>query len=428
MTLTAEQIKEKITILTRERAQIKTRITKLKNYLVNSGSYADGEYIDRNLQKIETDLTTIPRIHEDLTKLEPEVIHKEAEEAIEDDFAELMVLIRKFKEPSRDQNAQSTHDTPTTDARSPSINSHLAAHDYYSSLPKMEVKKFDGKLENWRQWRDWFIPTIHKRETLTNAQRLDLMKRRTSGEAANTISAFTPTDENYAAAWELLESTYDIEHILILRHYDLLMETPVMKKNSAEELKKLTNHVHTQVLAMKALGEKVEHWNTPLVHTILNRLDKETTKEWNRTQQNDVMPTYEELMSYLRKEAVKLTPMTPSGGNQSTPAPFNSQKPKNGNNKSNGQKSHSYLTTSAEKACPLCKEQHTLENCEKFLTLNVSERIQAGRNARLCLNCLRPNHLTRFCRSEKCSTCSKKHNVLLHLSETELGAINKSSA
>lgn len=135
------------------------------------------ESIDRNLQKIETDLTTIPRIHEDLTKLEPEVIHKEAEEAIEDDFAELMVLIRKLKEPRRDENAQSTHDTPATDARSSSITSHLAARDYYSSLPKMEVKKFDGKLENWRQWRDWFIPTIHKLETLTNAQRLDLMKR-----------------------------------------------------------------------------------------------------------------------------------------------------------------------------------------------------------------------------------------------------------
>ncbi|XP_063994326.1 uncharacterized protein LOC135171778 [Diachasmimorpha longicaudata] len=425
MAPTLEEQRERRTTLTRERAQIKSRITKLKNHLEKSGSYADPQYVDRNLSKIKQDLETLPEIQAALTALEPGIDHTEATETITDDFEDLMVMIRRFKDPNRDSNAQTSQQRET---RSAAGSPHLANHDYYLSLPKMEVKRFDGKLENWRPWRDWFIPTIHNRDTLTDAQRLDFMKRTTSGEAANTISAFAITDENYKAAWKLLESTYDIEHVLVLHHYDRLMQTPVMKKNSAEEIRKLVNHVQTQVLAMKGLGEKVEHWDTPLVYTLLNRLDKETAKEWNRTQQGNKMPTYEELMNFLRKEAVKVTSMTPTGAIPSISSNSNAQKQKNGNYKAHGQKAYSLLTSTADKSCPLCKEQHMLENCRKFITLTVPERIQAARSTHLCLNCLRPNHKTRYCKCSTCATCQKKHNTLLHLAEADLGAIKSPSA
>lgn len=119
--------------------------------------------------------------------------------------------------------------------------------------------KFDGTLENWRMYRDWFIQTIHNRENLTDAQRLDYLKRTFTVEAEKTINAFQLSDENYPVAWKLLESTYDIAYVLISLHCDLLLETPVMKKSSAEEIQKLTNHIQTQLLAMKAFGKKLEY-------------------------------------------------------------------------------------------------------------------------------------------------------------------------
>ncbi|XP_015122234.1 uncharacterized protein LOC107044737 [Diachasma alloeum] len=305
-----EAQKARRAVLIQNRGQLKGRITRLTNYLEKSGVYADPSMIDRHLVKIDEELNNLANIEHELTTLEPNVNHSEESENIRFDYEDMQVLIRKFKEPNREATIMGQ---TSSAERTSSSTSCAKPTDYLSSLPKVEVKKFDGKLENFRPYRDWFRKFIHDREGLSDSQRFDYFKRTLTGEAEKMISAFQTTDENYAVAWDLFDSTYNVEYILVFRHCDLLYDTPVMKNSSPEEIRKLINHIQTQILAMKALGEKVENWNTLISHIIMRRMDKDTEREWNRSKQatiNSRLNGYARTLSFLTVPMIgKLFPM-----------------------------------------------------------------------------------------------------------------------
>ncbi|XP_064635241.1 uncharacterized protein LOC135492615 [Lineus longissimus] len=68
-------------------------------------------------------------------------------------------------------------------------------------------------------------------------------------------------------------------------------------------------------------------------------------------------------------------------------------------------------------ACSLCKESHALYRCFRFLNKNSEERNKFTAEAKLCQNCLRPNHGAEKCPSNfTCREpgCGQVHHTLLH--------------
>ncbi|KAG5894791.1 hypothetical protein JTB14_005227 [Gonioctena quinquepunctata] len=66
--------------------------------------------------------------------------------------------------------------------------------------------------------------------------------------------------------------------------------------------------------------------------------------------------------------------------------------------------------------CVFCKDHHHyIQACSKFLKLPVQERIEQIKLIKLCINCLRGNHLNKYCFSGHCRKCNGKHNTLLHI-------------
>lgn len=67
--------------------------------------------------------------------------------------------------------------------------------------------------------------------------------------------------------------------------------------------------------------------------------------------------------------------------------------------------------------CLLCKtEKHSLFACPQFKTLTHDRKMSAVRFNDLCINCLRPGHYVKQCRSgHRCQKCQKSHHSLLHV-------------
>ena len=68
-------------------------------------------------------------------------------------------------------------------------------------------------------------------------------------------------------------------------------------------------------------------------------------------------------------------------------------------------------------SCYLCNGPHTMYYCSTFGSLSVPERKEKVVALKLCLNCLKPNHLAKECNSSfRCRVqgCGLKHNSLLH--------------
>lgn len=155
-----------------------------------------------------------------------------------------------------------------------------------------------------------------------------------------------------------------------------------------------------------------EAWDDLLIHLIVSKLDAATNKVWKITVDNN-LPDLKTLTDFLTKRCQALESI-------------NSRTQGNPVSNANQKQVSKYKNTSVANvattnlACVLCKSNHQLYQCERFIKLSVDERIKTIKKAHLCINCLRSSlHQAKVCNSGSYRKCSKKHNTLLHLSITD---------
>ncbi len=73
--------------------------------------------------------------------------------------------------------------------------------------------------------------------------------------------------------------------------------------------------------------------------------------------------------------------------------------------------------------CVICKsEKHPLYMCPKFKSLNHEHKTSTLKSNSLCMNCMRPGHFVKNCKSlHRCRVCQKPHHTLLHFDEKTKG-------
>lgn len=74
--------------------------------------------------------------------------------------------------------------------------------------------------------------------------------------------------------------------------------------------------------------------------------------------------------------------------------------------------------------CVVCQQLHLIYSCDEFKKPEINARIQIAKDLKLCLNCLRKNHISRDCKS---SLCNKRHHTLLHLANNSSTAAEQQS-
>lgn len=78
-------------------------------------------------------------------------------------------------------------------------------------------------------------------------------------------------------------------------------------------------------------------------------------------------------------------------------------------------------------SCELCKKDHPLKTCSRFLSLGPDERFEVACQYFYCLNCFARSHNRPNCPTElNCQICQKKHNTLLHFA-TQMKTLVKHS-
>ncbi|XP_075150288.1 uncharacterized protein LOC142224396 [Haematobia irritans] len=65
--------------------------------------------------------------------------------------------------------------------------------------------------------------------------------------------------------------------------------------------------------------------------------------------------------------------------------------------------------------CGICKKEHRLATCQKFLNLNLVQKYKTVERLHYCFNCFARSHILSECQSlSRCNTCKEKHHSLLH--------------
>ena len=170
-------------------------------------------------------------------------------------------------------------------------------------LPKIEIKPFGGSLLEWHSFYDTFKSLVHDSDDLPMVQKFHFLRNSLISEAASVIASLNASEEGYLIAWDLLKRRYDQPRQMIHAHIQSLIEFPEISYESPSLLMNLAENMRVHVNALKALNQVAKYKDAFLIYLITKKFDKFIRRAWERTLENNKMPSLQELFDFLDKQA-----------------------------------------------------------------------------------------------------------------------------
>ena len=275
-------------------------------------------------------------------------------------------------------------------------------------LPKLDVPTFDGNVLNWQTFWEHFCVAVHDHTNITDAEKLVYLQNSLKeGSAKSAIEGLSRSGEHYSEAIECLRSRYDRPRLIHQTHVRRIIEIAPLKEGSGKELRRLHDVAQQHLRALKAMKHEP---SGPFITSLLElKLDSGTMFEWQKFSQRFTdVPHYGDLLEFinLRAQASETVASEPK-------ARFT---PKKTNLPSRSVTSFTASASGSGANCILCKtEKHPLYACSRFKSLSHDRMMSTIKANGLCMNCLRPGHFSKQCRSlHRCRKCQKPHHTFLH--------------
>ena len=182
-------------------------------------------------------------------------------------------------------------------------------------LPKLQLPSFTGSYTDWMSFADLFKASVDSNNQLSNSEKLNCLKACVKREAAKLISSVTITDQNYEIAWELLHERYENKRSLVQAHLQAIWSQGSLKSESSTGLRKLLETTNENLRALTELGQPVEYWNAIFVHSLSEKMDPESRKQWQLDHSGTDLLTWKQLAKFLdtRSRALEIGGSKPSG-------------------------------------------------------------------------------------------------------------------
>lgn len=298
-------------------------------------------------------------------------------------------------------------------------------------LPRIEIKKFKGQIENYPEFRDTYIATIDSNKELEEVEKFFYLKSYLEGDAENLIAGFSTTNENYKKAMHLLEETYGRKSVIINLHVSKLINLDKQKKGEVKSLRKLYNEVTIHVRALEALEIHPDQYSIFLVPIVLSKVNEDINIDWAKTKSEsniDVLLEFLKVQVESEENASQV-----KAAFETKPESINIDKESRYKDSRRYQNTGYNSTAAAlqvytqEKRCIFCpnKSNHQTEECKATQKLTNEEIRNILSRENVCFCCMKKNHRIKDCRKLmylKCKRCgSNKHHTILHSDKIEHG-------
>ena len=284
-------------------------------------------------------------------------------------------------------------------------------------LPKLDIPTFDGSILNWRSFWEQFCISVHDRTTLSDSEKLVYLKQSLKGGSAKqTIEGLSRSGDNYGEAIECLKARYDRPRLIHEAHVRAILEAPSLKDGSGKELRHLHDITQQHLRALKSIGYEP---SGPFITSVIElKLDTTTRFEWQKQSQSSTdVPDFHELLDFLNLHAQ-------ASETSVTGKKAYKEEAHHAKRSQHGKFVTSFVANAGNEAnCFVCKtDQHPLYCCTKFKSLPHDRMLSTLKDNNICINCMRPGHFVRQCRSlSRCKKCQKSHHTLLHLDTANEG-------
>lgn len=383
-----------------------------KAKLTRFGSFLEGYNVNNpNLIQLQTRLDAILNILADFDNVQIEIEgidgqtegdHNNERAEFEQNYFELVARAKGFlvsKPPTSLLNSEAI----------PGSSQNSEQHDNIShfniKLPQINLPEYSGSYDKWVQFHDTFESLINKNPLLSKIQKFYYLQAALKGEAAQVIESLTVSEANYEVAWKLLTERFQNKRAIINAHIKGIFDLPNLIKESHVSLRTFLDTFLRHFRSLSSLGENVKEWNTILIYLLNTKLDVVSKREWETFIKDKTTLTVDDFTEFLSQRCRIIEALNPK-----------SHLNDNFSKKSSENK-YSHFTSNQIR-CTFCQGPHYIHTCKKLIDLPVSQRYTEIKRLRLCTNCLRFGHSNSECQSGTCKLCQKRHNSLLHRSDS----------
>lgn len=393
-----------------ERKKIKTKLTKFKTFVDSFTTPEDVSELKLRLEKIEELWDKFDTVQTSIECIDANE-EKYRTPNFEDIFYKVVAQARKIIYDSQQQEILNVSAPVESIAQS-------SSNAIRVKLPAINLPTFAGNYADWLMFSDSFISIIDKNDGLNNIQKFQYLRGSLKNDALQVIQSLETTEDNYPIAWNLLKNRFENKQLIINTHLKNLFELTAIGKESHTNLRQFIDTIRTNLSALRTLKEKVDDWDTMLVYLFNSKLDWRTRQLWQEklvTNTDQLIPTLQMFLDFLasRSQSLEMAERTTRAEVSSKFIPL---------------KKNTTFTTTRGPKCEHCNEQHYIFRCDKFIKLPSYQRFEEARKMKLCTNCLKAGHFKQDCRSQtSCRKCNKRHNTLLHRTQTDYEADGKNS-
>lgn len=275
-------------------------------------------------------------------------------------------------------------------------------------LPTMQLPKFNGSYENWTDFYDSFDSIIVKNTNISAIQKFHYLKSCLSGSAEKIISSLQISASNFPIAWQLVCNRFSNKQLLIHNHIKSIFNLKPIREDSTC-IRLLVDTLTSNLRSLESLGEPTEHWDSLIIYILLEKLDSDLVKDWDKESRGQSSRSLQDLLKFLQDRADTLEKFEVRS--KILPNKFY-------NNKSKGTMSRSMMSKEVSRdVCAHCKGNHKIFVCNEFQRLNIHARGSQVKKLKLCFNCLYHGHQSANCKFGNCKKCGNKHHTLLHSSD-----------
>ena len=134
------------------------------------------------------------------------------------------------------------------------------------------LRKFSGDPLDWKSFKDTFEAGVHGSDSTGNTEKFTCLKTYLDNSALQAVEGFPLTNENYTAAWQLLDERYANEQLIISCYMNNLIKLDLIIQPSVKEMRKLHDTIESNVRALRSLGINYEHFGPLLLPVIFEKL------------------------------------------------------------------------------------------------------------------------------------------------------------
>lgn len=301
----------------------------------------------------------------------------------------------------------------------------------FSRLPPCDTDIFYGGYGKWPTFRDLFSILYKENTRLSKVEKLFHLTQKTGGEAREIISHVPLTHDGFDIAWGILVARYENQSMQVNEQLKILFNLTNVSVDSGASIQKLQRTMTSCIQTLNTLNIDTTNWDPILIYISSTKLPRTFLEEFENTLNDcSTIPTWGEFDKFLThkfKTLESVDNIKPISQKPSQPKTDVNKKRTNtfqtNVNRDSGMKYTNYNNrapkgpprTMNEQSCQLCKENHSIRGCPKFLRKIVNDRIHVVKVSHLCYNCLSSDHGVKECKSRySCRECSQRHHTLLH--------------